>query len=181
MASSSWCKCLWKQDCDYTVTTVTLFQVHVKSSMYCDTSALLLSIVYKTATIKIINVLRHSRLVFVDCLLNRRYKKITWILMIEIPVKTTLRLCCDDSHLVSSVWNHQCIATQFWSIVHKTATVKTIWIWRKNGSTSSATKFFFQCVNYMCKGVTKGQSRPIDLNSSFIFSFILSLSLCLWF
>ena len=145
MASSSWCKCLWKLHCDYTVTTVTLFQVHVKSSMYCDTSALLLSIVYKTATIKIINVLRHSRLVFVDCLLNRHYKKITWILMMEIPVKTTLRLCCDDSHLVSSVWNHQCIATQFWSIVHKTATVKTTWIWRKNGSTSSATKFFSMC------------------------------------
>ena len=63
MASNAWCKCLWKLHCDYTVTTVTLFQVHVKLSMYCDTVALLLSIVYKTATIKIISVLWHSRLV----------------------------------------------------------------------------------------------------------------------
>ena len=47
---------------------------------------------------------------------------------------------CDDSHLVSSVWNHQCTATQFWSIVYKTATVKTTWIWRENGLPQ---QFFF--------------------------------------
>ena len=148
MASNAWCKCLWKLHCDYTVTTVTFFQVHVKPSMYCDTVALLLSIVYKTATIKIINVLRHSRLFIVDCLLNRHYHiiNITWIWMMEMPVKTTLKLYCDDNHLVSSVWNHQCIPTQFWSIVYKTATVKTTWIWRENGSTSSATKVFFHHV-----------------------------------
>ena len=52
MASNAWCKCLWKLHCDYTVTTVTLFQVYVKSSMYCDTVALLLSIVYNTAIIE---------------------------------------------------------------------------------------------------------------------------------
>ena len=150
MASNAWCKCLWKLHCDYTVTTVTLFQVHVKSSMYCDTVALLLSIVYSTAIIK---------------------KKSTWFWMMEMPVKTTLRLNCDDSHLVSSVWNHQCTATQFWSIVYKTATVKTTWIWRENGLRQQSC-FFFQCVNYMCEGVTRGQSRPIDLKSSFIFIFI---------
>ena len=96
--------------------------------------------------------------------------------MMEMPAKTTLRLYCDDSHLVSSVWNHQCTATQFWSIVYKTATVKTTCMNLK-GKWSSATKFFFQCVNYMCEGVTRGQSRPIDLKSSFIFIFILIVNI----
>ena len=139
-----------------------MFQVHVKSSMYCDTVALLLSIVYKTATIKIINVLRHSRLVIVDCLLNRHYKKITWIWMMEMPVKTTVHY----DYTVMTV-------TLFQVCEYKTATVKTTWIWRENGSISSATTVFFQCVNYMCEGVTRGQSRPIDLKSSLILSYLL--------
>ena len=45
------------------------------------------------------------------------------------------------------------------------------------GKWSSAAKFFFfffssQCVNYMCEGVTRGQSRPNDLKSSFILSYL---------
>ena len=95
-----------------------------------------------------------------------------------MEMKTTLRLYCDDSHLVSSVWYHQCTATQFWSIVYKTATVKTTWIWRENGLPQQRFFFFFsQCVNYMCKGVTRGQSRPNDLKSSCILSLSYLLSL----
>ena len=115
-----------------------MMQMPVKTTLrlYCDNSHLVPS------ACEIINVLRHSRLVIVDCLLNRHYKKkITWIWMMEM--KTTLRLYCDDSHLVSSVWNHQCTATQLWSIVYKTATVKTTWIWRENGLPQQSCFFFF--------------------------------------
>ena len=142
-----------------------MMQMPVKTTLrlYCDNSHLV------SNACEIINVLRHSRLVIVDCLLNRHYKKkITWTWMMEMPVKTTLRSYCDDSHLVSSVWNYMNL----------------------KGTWSSATKFFFfffffsQCVNYMCEGVTRGQSRPIDLKSSFIFYLICNLThrelFCLW-
>ena len=63
--------------------------------------------------------------------------------MMEMLAKTTLQVYCDDSHLVSSVWNHQCIATQFWSIVYKTATVKTTWILREMEVPLPQQSFFF--------------------------------------
>ena len=64
--------------------------------------------------------------------------------MMQMPVKTTLRLYCDDSRLVfKCMQRHQCIATQlpcYYSIVHKNAIVKLHEICMKTGSTSSATK-----------------------------------------
>ena len=114
----------------------------------------------------------------------KSHKKITWIWMMEMPVKTTLRLYCDDSHLVSSVWNHQCTARQFWSIVYRTATVKTKWIWRENGLPQQ--RLFFFVFFSMCKlHVRRGslEANPGLSTSNLLLSlsylyliFILSLS-----
>ena len=66
--------------------------------------------------------------------------------MMQMPVKTTLRLYCDDSRLVfKCMQRHQCIATQlpcYYSFVHKNAIVKLREICMGTGSTSSATKVF---------------------------------------
>ena len=62
----------------------------------------------------------------------------------QMPVKTTLRLYCDDSRLVfKCIQRHQCIATQlpcYYSFVHKNVIVKLREICMETGSTSSATK-----------------------------------------
>ena len=62
----------------------------------------------------------------------------------QMPVKTTLRLYCDDSRLVfKCMQRHQCIATQlpcYYSFVHKNVIVKLREICMETGSTSSATK-----------------------------------------
>ena len=64
--------------------------------------------------------------------------------MMQMPVKTTLRLYCDDSRLVfKCIQRHQCIATQlpcYYSFVHKNDIVKLREIGMETGSTSSATK-----------------------------------------
>ena len=64
--------------------------------------------------------------------------------MMQMPVKTTLRLYCDDSRLVfKCIQRHQCIATQlpcYYSFVHKNVIVKLREICMETGSTSSATK-----------------------------------------
>ena len=123
--------------------------------LYCDNSHLV------SNACEIINVLRHSRLVIVDCLLNRHYKKKShesewW--------KCRWKLHCDHTVMTVTLFR----------------VCETTWIWREHGLPQQSCFFFFfffffffsQCVNYMCEGVTRGQSRPIDLKSSFIFFYL---------
>ena len=94
--------------------------------------------------------------------------------VIEMPVKTTLRLYCDDSRLVfKCMQRHQCIATQlpcYYSFVHKKCHFKTTWNMYGN------RKYLFRnkghCYVYTWEGVTRGQLRPIDLKSSIILSYL---------
>ena len=129
-----------------------MMQMPVKTTLrlYCDNSQLV------SSACEIINVLRHSRLVIVDCLLNRHYKKITWICRWNY---CTLRLYCDDSHLVSSVWVSNRHCKNYMNLKGK---------WKYLFRNNVVFCFCFQCVNYMCEAVTRGQSRPIDLKSSYL-------------
>ena len=80
--------------------------------------------------------------------------------VIEMPVKTTLRLYCDDSRLVfKCMQRHQCIATQlpcYYSFVHKKCHFKTTWNMYGN------RKYLFRnkghCYVYTWEGVTRANS-----------------------
>ena len=95
--------------------------------------------------------------------------------MMQMPVKTTLRLYCDDSRLVfKCIQRHQCIATQlpcYYSFVHKNVIVKLREICMETGSTSSATKVIAR--------YTRERGSP-EANSGLSTSNLLLSYLLLW-
>ena len=94
--------------------------------------------------------------------------------MMQMPVKITLWLYCDACHIfpVSVKSSMYCdTVALLLSIVYKTATVK---LHECEGKMEVPVPQPRVCYIYMCKEVTRGQPRPIDLKSSFISCYIIS-------
>ena len=114
-------------------------------------------------------------IVWCECLWKPLSGKMASKCIMQMPVKTTLRLYCGGSHLVQV-----CVKSSMYcdtvalllSIVYKNenATVKLHESERKMEIPLPQQRF---CYLYTCEEVTRGQQRSVDLKSSFIFIYCM--------